>query len=58
MSEPPEKSSSKPIPMTDWLSLMLAEIERKEAEARAAELERQRREDGSQGASAQGMDQG
>lgn len=54
MSEPPEKSSSKPIPMTDWLSLMLAEIERKEAEARAAELERQRREDGSQGASAQG----
>ena len=47
MSETPAKASSKPMPMTDWLSLMLAEIERKEAEARAAELERKRREDGS-----------
>jgi hypothetical protein len=46
MSEPPEKSSSKPMPMTEWLSLMLAEIERKDAEAGAAELERQRRESG------------
>jgi hypothetical protein len=45
MSEPPEKPSSKPMPMTDWLSLMLVEIERKEAEARAAEVERQRREE-------------
>ena len=45
MSEPPEKSPVKPMPMTDWLGLMLAEIERKEAEARAAELERQRREE-------------
>jgi hypothetical protein len=45
MNEPPEKASSKPMPLTDWLSLMLAEIERKEAEARAAELERQRRGD-------------
>ena len=46
MSEPPEKSPSKPMPMTEWLSLMLAEIERKDAEADAAELERKRREDG------------
>jgi hypothetical protein len=43
MSEPPEKNSAKPMPMTDWLALMLAEIERKDAEARAARDERQRR---------------
>jgi DNA invertase Pin-like site-specific DNA recombinase len=46
MTESPEKTSGKPLPMTDWLTLMLAEIERKDAEARAARDERQRREEG------------
>jgi hypothetical protein len=50
MNEPPDKpTSAKPIPMTEWLSLMLAEIERKEAEAAAADLERKRRETGDGG---------
>ena len=50
MNEPPEKPpSAKAMPMTEWLSLMLAEIERKEAEASAAELERKRREGGADG---------
>lgn len=44
MTEPTEKTSGKPIPMTEWLALMLAEIDRKEAEARAASDERQRRD--------------
>lgn len=44
MSEPRGKAPSKPLPMTEWLRLMLAEIERKEAESGAAELERKRRE--------------
>ena len=54
MSKPPEKPIfPKPMPMTDWLGLMLAEIERKEAEAAAAEVERKCREvgDGSAGES-------
>jgi hypothetical protein len=32
--------------MSEWLTLMLAEIERKNAEARAARDERQRRREG------------
>jgi hypothetical protein len=32
--------------MTEWLTLMMAEIERKNAEARAARDERQRRKEG------------
>jgi len=44
MSEPPEKPSTKPVPMSEWLALMLAEIDRKDAEARAASDERQRRD--------------
>jgi hypothetical protein len=44
MSEPPEKPSTKPVPMSEWLTLMLGEIDRKDAEARAASDERQRRD--------------
>jgi hypothetical protein len=47
MKEPPQKPrATKSMPMTEWLSLMLAEIERKEAEASAANAERKRRETG------------
>jgi hypothetical protein len=46
MTESPEKTCGKPLPMSEWLTLMLAEIERKEAEARAARDERQRRKEG------------
>jgi hypothetical protein len=47
MAEPPEKPpAAKSMPVTEWLTLMLAEIERKEAEASAAREERQRREQG------------
>jgi hypothetical protein len=46
MTEPPEKTSAKPMPMTEWLALMLAEVERKDAEACAARDERQRRRAG------------
>jgi hypothetical protein len=45
MTEPPAKPPGKPVPMTEWLGLMLAEIDRKEAEARAANEERRRRDD-------------
>jgi hypothetical protein len=45
MTESPEKTSGKPLPMSEWLTLMMAEIERKDAEARAARDERQRREE-------------
>jgi hypothetical protein len=38
-----DKPTGSSMPMTDWLSLMLAEIERKHAEAAAAVEERQRR---------------
>lgn len=44
MTEPSEKTSGKTMPMTEWLSLMLAEIDRKDVEARAATDERQRRD--------------
>ena len=40
------ETSGKRMPMTEWLTLMLAEIERKDAEACAAMDERQRRNAG------------
>lgn len=46
MTEPPERNPGRPLPMTEWLTLMMAEIERKNAEARAARDERQRRKEG------------
>jgi hypothetical protein len=47
MAEPPEKPpAAKRMPMTEWLALMLTEIERKDTEASAAREERQRREQG------------
>ena len=44
MTEPPEKPATKPMPLSEWLTLMLSEIERKKAESKVAGDERQRRE--------------
>jgi hypothetical protein len=43
MSQSTKNSANNALPMSDWLILMLAEIERKDTEAGAAADERKRR---------------
>jgi hypothetical protein len=43
MNEPPEKPAASSMPLSEWLALMLGEIERKETEANAAAEEKERR---------------
>jgi hypothetical protein len=43
MTGAPSIPSGSSLPLSDWLALMVAEIERKDAEAKVAAEERQRR---------------